>query len=180
MPRLVELVAMLEAYDAPDEELVARRDMLALARRPGDVFSRHGYDPGHFTASGFVLSPDGESLLMVHHRRLERWLQPGGHIDPTGERVVDASMREIEEETGVAMLTQMVDGIFDLDIHEVPAAKGEPAHVHFDVRFLFRAGSTELVAAEEVHDAAWVRLSDVATVTIDRSVLRAVEKLTAR
>ena len=180
MPRLVELVEMLEAYEPPDEEALARRDMLAMARRPGDVFSRYEYDPGHFTASGFVLSPDGGSLLMIHHRRLDRWLQPGGHIDPTGERVIEASMREIEEETGVAGLTQIADGIFDLDVHEVPAAKGEPAHLHLDVRFLFASADTDLVPADEVHDAAWVPLDEVADITGDRSVLRAVEKLTLR
>jgi len=179
MPRLDELIALLEAYVAPDEERAAKRAMLDYARTDGDVFSRDVYEPGHFTASGFVLSPGGESLLLVHHRRLNRWLQPGGHVDPTGERVIEASMREIEEETGIGELTHVGRGIFDIDVHEVPAYGKEPAHAHFDVRFLFRAADTDVVAADEVHDAAWVRLDAVAARTADRSVLRAVDKLTA-
>jgi 8-oxo-dGTP pyrophosphatase MutT (NUDIX family) len=177
MSRLDELIRLLEAYEPPAEELVARRDMLALAHTRGDVFSRDVFEPGHFTASGFVVSPDGESLLLVHHRRLDRWLQPGGHIDPTGERVIEASMREVEEETGIGELTVVGGGIFDIDVHQVPAYGKEPGHAHFDVRFLFQAADADVVAADEVHDAAWVPLVDVADRTTDRSVLRAVEKL---
>ena len=168
----------MHAYDPPAGEVEAKREMLALAEAADDPFSRYLYEPGHFTASGFVLSSDGRSLLMVHHRRLDRWLQPGGHIDPTGEQVVEASMREIEEETGIGALTLADDGIFDIDVHRVPAHKGEPAHYHFDVRFLFHAADADVVAADEVHDAAWVALGDVESMTNDDSVLRAVAKLT--
>jgi 8-oxo-dGTP pyrophosphatase MutT (NUDIX family) len=177
MSRLQELIDLLESYVPPPEEAAARRDMLELARSVDDPFSRHRFDPGHFTASGFVLSLDRRSLLMVHHKRLERWLQPGGHIDPTGERVVEASMREIEEETGIGALRLVAGGIFDLDVHPVPAKNEEPPHLHFDVRFLFHAGDDMIEADDEVHDAAWVRLDAVDEVTTDRSVLRAVEKL---
>ena len=174
---LRQLLALLDAYDPSSGEVEAKREMLELAEGADDPFSRYLFEPGHFTASGFVLSPDGRSLLMVHHRRLDRWLQPGGHIDPTGEQVVEASMREIEEETGIGNLVLAGDGIFDIDVHRVPARKGEPAHYHFDVRFLFHTADADVVAADEVHDAAWVALGDVAGITEDESVLRAVRKL---
>jgi 8-oxo-dGTP pyrophosphatase MutT (NUDIX family) len=151
--------------------------MLTLAKGADDPFSRELFAPGHFTASGFVLSPDGTALLMVHHRRLERWLQPGGHIDPTGESVIEASRREIEEETGVADLRSIHRGIFDIDVHDIPPKNEEPAHLHFDVRFLFAATDDTIVADDEVHDAAWVPLNEVAQRTHDASVLRAVTKL---
>jgi len=180
MARLVELIRLLEAYDAPEEERNARSDMLALARGPNDPFARDHFTPGHFTASGFVVSPDGERLLLIHHRRLDRWVQPGGHIDPTGEHVIDAAVREVEEETGVGDLVVVRDGLFDLDVHDVPSAGVEPAHAHFDIRFLFQARSTELTAAPEVRDAAWVPLDGVAAITTDPSVVRAVDKLRER
>jgi 8-oxo-dGTP pyrophosphatase MutT (NUDIX family) len=179
MSRLRELIDLLEAYAPPPEEAGARRDMLALTTAVDDPFSRHLFDPGHFTASGFVRSMDRRSLLMVHHKRLDRWLQPGGHIDPTGEHVVEASMREIEEETGIGALELVGGGIFDLDVHPVPAKNEEPPHLHFDVRFLFNAAADVIEADDEVHDAAWVPLDTVHEVTTDRSVLRAVEKLRA-
>lgn len=177
MTRLSELMRMLEGYEPSPAEVPARHAMLALAREANDPFSRNLFEPGHFTASGFVLSPDGGSLLMVHHRRLDRWLQPGGHIDPTGERVVEASMREIEEETGIAVLRPIHDGIFDIDVHDIPPKNQEPAHLHFDVRFLFAAEDDTIVADDEVHDAAWVPLGEVARKTRDASVLRALAKL---
>lgn len=151
--------------------------MLELARGPDDPFARDLFTPGHFTASGFVVSPDGLRLLLIHHRRLDLWVQPGGHIDPTGEHVIDAAAREVEEETGIGDLAVLHEGLFDVDVHDVPAAGVEPAHAHFDLRFLFRAGSVELTAAPEVHDAAWVPFEEVAAMTTDPSVVRAVDKL---
>ena len=178
MPRLLELVRLLEAYEPCPEEVGARHEMLRLAHdAAADPFSRDRFVPGHYTASGFVLSPSGSEVLLVHHRRLARWVQPGGHIDPTGEQVLAAAIREIEEEAGIAVPPPADPRIFDLDVHQVPAYRAEPSHLHFDVRFLFRASSVELKAADEVHAAAWVPLDAVTELTTDRSVLRALEKL---
>ncbi|MDJ0962080.1 MAG: NUDIX hydrolase [Acidimicrobiia bacterium] len=177
MTRLQELIDLLRSYDPPPAEAGARQSMLALAAGPDDPFSRDLFAPGHFTASGFVLSTDRTALLMVHHKRLDRWLQPGGHIDPTGERVIEASIREIEEETGIEAIEPVGTGIFDIDIHDIPAKNQEPPHLHFDVRFLFHATNDAIEADDEVHDAAWVPLGEVAQRTHDASVLRGVAKL---
>jgi ADP-ribose pyrophosphatase YjhB (NUDIX family) len=180
MSRRFELARMLESFDPPPWGIAARNEMILLTRSSFDVFSRYVYDPGHFTASGFVLSPDLGSVLLVHHRRLDRWLQPGGHVDPTGERMVDAARREIAEETGVNRLGLAGDGIFDVHVHEVPAARGEPRHRHYDVRFLFRSDEWDLTAAAEVRDVAWVPLGDVAEVTSDLSVRLPLRELASR
>lgn len=181
MSRRFELVEMLEAYSPEAERVRARDETLLLAQSPGDAFSRYVYDPGHVTASGFVLSPDDSAVLLIHHRRLQRWVQPGGHVDPTGERVVEAAQREVVEETGVAGLSLADDGIFDVDVHDVPAGKGEPRHKHFDVRFLFRAEAWDLrAAADEVGDAAWVPFAEVPDLTDERSVLLPVRALVSR
>jgi 8-oxo-dGTP pyrophosphatase MutT (NUDIX family) len=178
MSRRFELVEMLEAYVPPPARVRARDETLLLAQSPGDAFSRYVYDPGHVTASGFVVSPDDSAVLLVHHRRLQRWVQPGGHVDPTGERVVEAARREVVEETGVGGLTLAEPGIFDVDVHDVPAGKGEPRHKHFDVRFLFRTDAWDLAAAaDEVGDAVWVPFAQVADLTDERSVLLPVKML---
>lgn len=167
------------------EELVLRasgsaplpvvRRALELAET-GDPTSRDRFDPGHFTASGFVVSPDGASLLLIHHRRRDRWLQPGGHIEPGDLSPIVAAAREVEEETGV--LTESVrPDLIDLDIHRIPPGDLAPAHEHFDLRFAFRALDADLTAGDDVKDAAWVRWADVASYDVDESVLRGAAAL---
>jgi len=148
---------------------------LGLARSEGPT-DRNRFEPGHFTASGFVVSPDGSSLLLIHHRRLDRWLQPGGHIDPGDTSPIAAAAREVTEETGVAVEPILSD-LIDLDIHPIPPRAPEPAHEHFDLRFAFRALDETLVADEEVHDAIWVPWDDLHAYAVDESVTRAVAVL---
>lgn len=177
-----ELMSQLTRYRAADagEDLFLRR-MQDLAGHPRP-FDRSGYDPGHFTASAFVLSPDRKSLLLIFHRKLELWLQPGGHVDPTDVSLVQAARREVAEEVGLSELRALdaEEPIFDVDIHGIPARPKEPAHEHFDVRFAFVARSIELRPNAEVREAKWVELSCISRVTADRSVIRAVEKLAER
>ncbi len=144
---------------------------LALIRSL-DPTDRDRFEPGHFTASGFVVSPDASSLLLIHHRRLDRWLQPGGHIDPEDTSPIAAAAREVLEETGVVVEPILTD-LIDLDIHPIPSRAPEPAHEHFDLRFAFQALGEKLVAADEVHDAKWVPWDDLTTYAVDESVTRA-------
>lgn len=152
---------------------------------PDDVIERsltlvHGSDPtdrdhfvpGHFTASGFVVSPDGASLLLIHHRRFDRWLQPGGHIDPGDPSPIAAAAREVLEETGI-QTTPIGDGLIDVDIHHIPPRDPEPSHEHFDLRFAFLALTTDLIADDEVNDAVWARWEDLERYRVDGSVDRA-------
>lgn len=133
------------------------------------------FDPGHVTASAFVVDRSRGRLLLIHHAKLGQWLQPGGHLDP-GEDVLTAAIREVHEETGVAGIP-IGEGIFDVDVHAIPASGDRPAHNHYDVRFLMEAANEDLVPSDEVLGARWVPVADVATVATDRSVLRAAMKL---
>ena len=144
--------------------------------RSGDSTDRDRFSPGHFTASGFVVSPDGSSLSLIHHRRLDRWLQPGGHIDPEDGSPIAAAAREVTEETGVAV-EPILPGLIDLDIHPIPQRAPEPAHEHFDLRFAFRASNETIVADDEVHDAIWVPWGDLDAYAVDASVTRATAVL---
>jgi 8-oxo-dGTP pyrophosphatase MutT (NUDIX family) len=143
----------------------------------GDPFRRDHFQPGHFTASGFVLSPRRDALVLVHHRKLDRWLQPGGHLEASDADIVAAARREIFEETGLAELAQQGDGSFDLDVHALPALGPEPEHEHFDVRFLFVARTPSLQVSAESKAVRWVPLSEIESVESDESVMRVVRKV---
>jgi len=173
-----ELIALLTAYDPSDpEEREYRLRMLDLAAVAHDPFRRTDYDPGHFTASGFVVHPDGDRILLVHHARLGIWVQPGGHIDPADPSVIDAARREIVEETGLSSLAPVIEGLVDVDIHEFGASGDQPDHFHFDVRFAFMAVTEGLAPNTEVLEAVWVGVADLAGLGVDRSVTRPAGKL---
>ncbi len=176
-------VLLTEHLPADDLESVHRGRMLDLAGNPGDPFSRHTVDPGHFTASAFVVSPDLRSMLLILHSKLDLWLQPGGHIDPDDADVTAAARREVVEETGVSKLEPLAafPALLDLDIHPIPPnpGKGEPAHEHFDVRVALQATTWEFEAGSDAQAARWVRLADVNDIATDESVRRALRKLRA-
>lgn len=162
--------------DAREQAFQARMlDLLDSA----EPWSRSQYRPGHLTASAFVLSPDGAAVLLIFHRKLGIWIQPGGHIEPADSDLVAAAQREVAEEVGVALESPVATSIFDVDIHAIPARTAEPQHEHFDVRFCFRASSLAFTTSEEVVDTRWVELQHIDQVTADESVLRAVRKLRA-
>jgi 8-oxo-dGTP pyrophosphatase MutT (NUDIX family) len=114
--------------------------------------------------------------LLIHHRRLDRWLQPGGHIDPGDASSIDGAAREVTEETGVSVEPISLD-LLDLDIHSIPPRAPEPTHEHFDLRFAFRALDDALIAADEVYDAVWVTWEDLDAYAVDASVTRATAAL---
>jgi 8-oxo-dGTP pyrophosphatase MutT (NUDIX family) len=136
--------------------------------------------PGHFTGSAWVVSADGERALLLHHRKLGIWVQPGGHADGDGD-LASVALREAEEETGLRGL-RIEGGIFDLDRHLIPPRGNDPAHFHYDVRFVARAGADErFVVNEESHALAWRPVRDIAFDSqADESVRRMAQKWLAR
>lgn len=116
---------------------------------------------GHFTGSAWLVSGDGERVLLILHRKLGRWLQPGGHADGDPE-LAGVALREAEEETGLTDLA-VLPGIFDIDAHEIPARQHEPRHWHYDVRYVVVAKGSETVTMnEESLDLAWRSIKDIA------------------
>jgi len=141
------------------------------------AWSRTAFEPGHFTASGFVASPDGGSLLLIHHGKLDRWLQPGGHFEEIDASVEAAAKREVLEETGVGNLTRIGSALVRIDAHPIPERGLEPAHTHFDLGVGFQATTTSIGPIDEVLDARWVRFEDLTTYDVDEALLGGARNL---
>ena len=171
----MQLDEYLRSWPEEATTLPAFRQLLA---DPGDPFVRENLQ-AHFTGSAWVVSADGARTLLTHHRKLERWLQPGGHAD--GDRdLARVALKEAEEETGLRDLRVEDETIFDLDRHWIPERKGVPGHWHCDVRYVVWAGSDEqFVVSEESHDLAWREISQLAA-DPDESMSRMASKWLAR
>ena len=143
----------------PDDAAVVAEFRRFLGSSPATFERRHPV--GHFTGSAFVVSADGERTLLMHHRKLGLWVQPGGHADGDPD-LAAVALREAQEETGLRGLT-LEPGIFDLDRHAIPARRDEPEHFHYDVRFVVRAAAGEAFALNEESLAlAWRAIGTVA------------------
>ncbi len=169
--------AAIAAYRPSDpRELGFQERMLELLGLSAPT-SRSHFLPGHLTASAFVLSPDRAAVLLILHRKLGLWLQPGGHLEPSDESLAAAARREVAEEVGLELPASAAGAVFDLDIHTIPARKDEPEHEHFDVRFCFHAPTLAFKINDEVVEARWAALSQIDQLTTDESVLRVARKL---
>jgi 8-oxo-dGTP pyrophosphatase MutT (NUDIX family) len=184
MTRHDHLRRLLERFTPADaREREHRSRILQLLEASPEAFSRDHYVPGHITASAFVLDPSRTSLLLILHGKLLKWLQPGGHIDPEDSDVLAGARREVFEEVAVSALSPVGDGLFDLDVHAIPARGDQPVHEHFDVRFLFEAHARHFSAGSDARDARWVPIAELLSqgpdsiYPSDDSVLRAVRKL---
>ncbi|MBI5850022.1 MAG: NUDIX hydrolase [Planctomycetes bacterium] len=175
------LLDLLGAYqDAwPDEDaVVARIGNLVVTQE--DCLLRTCFTPGHLTASAWVCSQDGARCVLLHHGKLDKWLQPGGHADGEAE-LERVALREVEEETGLSGLEVLLhDGglvPLDLDVHVIPARKREPQHEHHDVRFLVIARQdAPLVCSDESRELRWVDVARLTDFTREESVLRLARK----
>lgn len=168
----------------PGESAVVDR-ICDLVETHSDCFER-SCRPGHITGAAWIISPDRRRCLLTHHRKLERWLQLGGHAD--GQWLVDeVALREAREESGMAAFTFVpIHGVlipFDIDVHQIPErhdAHGrliEDAHEHHDLRFLLVAHPGQTISvSDESHDVAWFTPEEVRRQTDEESVLRMLQK----
>ncbi len=172
------LLAALDRYREryPNEAPVIERFADFVRREPG-CFERSTAE-GHVTGSAWVVDADGTRTLLTHHRKLDKWLQLGGHADGVSD-VVAVALSEAREESGIDDLEVIDREIFDLDIHPIPARGNDPEHLHFDVRYVVRAAHTDHVVSDESHDLAWVHVNEIAGYTTEPSMLRMAAKWNA-
>lgn len=170
------LLASLQQYKADDAEEDKHRQAIIGLLQDDNCFERSRLE-GHITASAWIISPDSAKVLLLHHSKLDRWLQPGGHADGD-EDVARVALREAQEETGLTSLKATSQEIFDLDVHLIPARKDEPEHFHYDIRFLLSACPDEPISHNHESKAvAWVHLNEAAErCRNEASIVRLVKK----
>ena len=172
-----EVERYLLAFEIDRSRLTGLFDLLS---RDVDAGSR-GTMPGHVTGSGIVT--DGQRLLVIHHVRLGRWLQPGGHLEPS-ETPLAAALRETVEEAGIEVAADpwhLRSGLpVDVDAHVIPvsARHGEPEHTHFDFRYVLRAapGAASVPQLAEVAEIRWVTPEEARALVLPQDLWRALRR----
>ncbi|EKD31984.1 MAG: NUDIX hydrolase [uncultured bacterium] len=167
-------------FDSHEKEMVGK--VISLIENTPDCFHKNCF-PAHITANAWIIDNGLTHLLFTHHKKLNKWLQLGGHADGE-ENLVNVAAREALEESGLKSVQlaspgmQLAgSGIFDVDIHEIPARKDTPAHYHYDVRYLFKVDKDEpLIVSDESHDLKWLYITEVPQYNNDRSILRMLLK----
>lgn len=167
-----QVIELLEAYVPADaQQAEVRRMMLAFLHEHPDALDRTCV-PGHFTASALVVADDAERFVVLHHTKLRRWLQPGGHVDGSSNMAA-AAWREATEETGLEGLAVVVP-VVDLDIHRVEPPAEAP-HDHLDLRFVVLApAGAELAGNHESTDIRWATPDDLDALDVDEGLRRLV------
>ena len=149
--------------------------LVAFVRRQPDCFERTCFEDGHVTGSAWIVCPQRQRVLLTHHRKLEKWLQLGGHSDGVSN-TLRVAQREAEEESGLTV-RPVNESVFDIDIHTIPVRGDDPEHKHYDVRFLFEADDhAPLTMSDESNDLRWVSIEALPNLTAEESVLRMARK----
>jgi 8-oxo-dGTP pyrophosphatase MutT (NUDIX family) len=178
-----ELARALKRHHPADDEEAADlgriREFVAHHPEPFD----RGIVEGHLTGSAVVVSAAGDRVLLLHHRKLDRWLQPGGHGDPGETEGEQVALREALEETGIEGLSlhPTAPRPLDVDVHDIPARKGEPAHEHLDLRYLVIAPPRAEIAraVEESNDLRWFAWDELPGLGLDPGLWRLLAKARA-
>lgn len=167
-----DAVLVLKAYE--DQPELRRTYLDHLSAHPDGMWKACG--AYHLTASALVIAPERGQVLLTLHRKLNMWLQMGGHCEPQDVSLTAAALREATEESGVSGLTLLPGGPVRLDRHPIPS----PCNWHLDVQYaaLAPAGAVEAISDESL-DLRWFRYDEVAEVA-DDSVVRLMEAARAR
>lgn len=172
---LLELLSRYKTH-IPAEVEMQNRLTLFVEQHP-DCFART-LSIGHITGSAWVVNKTRNRVFLLHHRKLDKWLQPGGHSDGDSN-TLNVALRETQEESGVSadFIHPVTSEIFDIDIHHIPERKNEAAHFHYDVRFLLEMDDKQQpVISDESNELAWIDIEKVHTLTNEESITRMIAK----
>jgi 8-oxo-dGTP pyrophosphatase MutT (NUDIX family) len=165
------LIQSIEKYSTrhPEQKDVVSK-FLEFVSQDADCLSRKNAF-GHITSSAWLVDPSNTKTLLTHHRKLQRWLQLGGHVEGE-DSVIQSALREAQEESGIMDIRFVSEEIFDLDLHWIPDNPKEKGHWHYDLRYLMQAASTDFAVSDESHDLKWFSFEELAGAKTDESVLR--------
>ena len=171
------LLTELEHYGLTEyitkEELTVLPRFIKFIHENPDCFART--NSGHITGSTWIVNHNYSHALLTHHKKLNLWLQLGGHAG--GDTDIKAvALKEAEEESGITDFKFLMPIIFDIDIHPIPG----PCTYHYDIRFLLQAPTgASYQVSEESHDLRWIAHTKIDSYSKERSVLRMAEKIVA-
>ena len=166
--------------DDADEQAMTDATIAFVSQHP-DCFKR-SLPIGHVTGSAWIISPNRQSVVLIHHRKLDRWLQPGGHADGDPD-VVAVALREAREETKLNSLRLVSEGdgqpaVFDVDVHLIPARGDVSEHRHYDIRFLMEADPDEpFGVSDEVKNSRWFLMRNLNSYVDSSTILRMASKI---
>lgn len=171
-----DLIQKLETYQPADPlEQQYKIQILEFIRRNSACFERT-LEEGHITGSAWLLNCKGTKALLMHHAKLNIWVQPGGHCDGDSD-VLRVAIREAKEESGIQQIAAVNGAIFDIDIHSFPKRNGFPKHWHFDIRFLLQAvENDEIIQSKESKALCWIEKDARELPTKSESVVRMFRK----
>lgn len=170
------LKKLLSSYQATSEEDFSIFNRFRDFINSNSLCFSRSLTSGHVTGSAWIVDKKRRFALFAHHKKLDMWLQLGGHCDDD-PNVYSVALKEAEEESGLLSIHPISVEIFDLDIHTIPKRKKEGAHDHYDARFLFEADRSEkLTLSEESKELAWIEIDKIEEYTKEPSILRMAEK----
>ncbi len=177
-PRLRLAEALLSYVPSDGSESRHLQVILGLVESEPACFARTTWTPGHVTGSAFVIRLDRGEVLLHRHRHLGAWLQLGGHDDGEHDPAATA-LREGAEESGLPDLAFLSPGILDLDVHQIPALGGHPAHLHFDVRYALLTKAPKAIRrkASESSELRWFSLDEADALMNEPGATRALVKI---
>jgi len=170
---LLELFTHYQPVDTSEQEYKER--IINFLNNYPNAFER-SLEVGHITASAWLVNKDNTKALLMHHKKLDIWVQLGGHCDGNTDALAVA-IKEAQEESGIMHIQPINAAIFDIDVHLIPENKKEKAHYHYDIRFLLQVMSDEdFVQNEESNALAWIDKNKENLPTQERSVTRMFDK----
>jgi len=172
-----KLISDLEAHISLDNlEKKHKEDILQFLRESENNFDRSNLK-GHITGSSWLLNKDKTKVLLNHHRKLNRWMNFGGHADGETD-ILAVAIKETQEESGFTDVFPVQEAIFDVDVHTIPdkATKGEPEHLHYDIRYLLWTPEEDFSVTHESINLKWVDIDEAAKILKADSLVRMIEK----
>ncbi len=173
------LLHLLKKYAPTDiDEQNMQRKTIRFVEQNENCFDRT-LSVGHITGSAWLVNKTLSHVFFTHHKKLNRWFQPGGHSDGNANSLAVA-MCEASEESGIedVYIQPLSNEIFDIDIHTIPARKNEPEHLHYDIRFILEADMSQtLIMSDESHNISWIPVDNISSYTTEISITRMTRKM---
>ena len=173
------LIASLYAHIGkyPEDEKSSENTITWIEKHWDFAFVKENLE-GHITGSIFIINPDKTKILLIFHKKLQKWLQFWGHAD--GEKnIQNVAIREFQEESGILIAPKILWDILHVDVHDVPEYKWKPEHRHFDIRYLWIIDDTIPLfrQEEEVDDIRWFAIDEVENYNNESSMMNCILRI---